>query len=57
MIVRDDDYAAAGKPVCDYHDRAARAGLVDALAKDAMAVLGALDGRELDGPAAPPASR
>ena len=50
VIVRDDDYAAAGKPVCDYDDRAARAGLVDALAKDAMAVLGVLDGRELDGP-------
>jgi DDE family transposase/transposase-like protein DUF772 len=44
---RDDDYRSAGKPVCDYDDRAAREALVDALAKDARALLGALDGREL----------
>ena len=44
---RDDDYAAAGKPVCDYDDAAARAALVDALARDATALLAALDGREL----------
>ena len=37
----------AGKPVCDYEDRQAREELVDALAKDARALLGALDGREL----------
>jgi hypothetical protein len=47
VIVRDDDYAAAGKPVCDYDDAAARKVLVDALAKDGAAVLGVLDGREL----------
>src|ERR1035437_3288700 len=47
---RDDDYTAAGKPVCDYDDAVARKVLVDALAKDAMALLGALHGRELDGP-------
>ena len=47
VIVRDDDYAAAGKPVCDYDDRAARKALVDALAKDGTAVLRVLDGREL----------
>jgi len=51
VIGRDDDYAAAGKPVCDYDDAVARKVLVDALAKDAMALLGALEGRELDGPA------
>jgi hypothetical protein len=51
VIRRDDDYAAAGKPVCDYDDAVARKVLVDALAKDAMALLGALDGRKLDGPA------
>lgn len=45
VIVRDDDYAAAGKPVCDYDDPAARKDLVDALAKDAMALLGVLHGR------------
>jgi hypothetical protein len=47
VIVRDDDYAAAGKPVCDYDDAAARKVLVDALAKDGTAVLTVLDGREL----------
>ena len=35
VIGRDDDYAAAGKPVCDYDDAVARKVLVDALAKDA----------------------
>jgi Transposase domain (DUF772)/Transposase DDE domain len=48
VIGRDDDYAAAGKPVCDYDDAVARKVLVDALAKDAMALLGVLHGRELD---------
>jgi len=48
VIGRDDDYAAAGKPVCDYDDRTARKLLVDALAKDGTAVLAVLDGRELD---------
>ena len=43
VIVRDDDYAVAGKPVCDYDDAGARKVLVDALAKDGTA----LDGREL----------
>jgi DDE family transposase/transposase-like protein DUF772 len=47
VLVRDDDYRAAGKPVCDYDDSHAREQLVDALAKDARALLGALDGREL----------
>jgi hypothetical protein len=51
VIRRDDDYTAAGKPVCDYDDAMARQVLVDALAKDAMALLGVLDGRKLDGPA------
>jgi hypothetical protein len=50
VIRREDDYATAGKPVCDYDDPAARQTLVDALAKDAMALLGALDGRNLEGP-------
>jgi len=47
LLTRDDDYATAGKPVCDYEDREAREALVDALAKDAHALLAALDGREL----------
>ena len=46
-LSRDDDYARAGKPVCDYDDAAARMALVDALARDAMALVAALDGREL----------
>ncbi len=50
VLRRDDDYTAAGKPACDYDDAAAREALVDALAKDAHALLGVLDGREL-GPA------
>jgi hypothetical protein len=47
LLSRDDDYASAGKPVCDYEDRQAREAMIDALAKDARALLGALDGREL----------
>ncbi len=47
LLARDDDYASAGKPVCDYEDRQAREELIDALAKDAHALLVALDGREL----------
>jgi hypothetical protein len=47
LIKRADDYATAGKPVCDYEDRAAREALIDALAADANAFLLALDGREL----------
>jgi Transposase DDE domain/Transposase domain (DUF772) len=47
LLARDDDYAAAGKPACDYDDPAAREALVDALARDARAVLAALDGQEL----------
>ena len=36
VLRRDDDYRAAGKPVCDYGDAAAREALVDALAKTLM---------------------
>ena len=46
VLRRDDDYAAAGKPACDYEDRAAREDLVDALARDARALLGVLDGAQ-----------
>jgi Transposase DDE domain/Transposase domain (DUF772) len=48
LLSRDDDYMSAGKPVCDYDDRAAREALVDVLARDAMALVDALDGRTLD---------
>jgi hypothetical protein len=47
LLSRDDDYASAGKPVCDYEDRHAREQLIDALARDAHALLVAVDGREL----------
>jgi hypothetical protein len=47
LLARDDDYLQAGKPACDYDDAAAREALVDALARDARAVLAALDGQEL----------
>ncbi len=47
VLRRDDDYAAGGKPACDYDDPAAREELVDALARDAHALLTALDGHEL----------
>lgn len=44
---RDDDYVAPGKPACDWDDAPAREALVDALARDANAILAALDGRTL----------
>src|SRR6478609_1026235 len=52
LLGRDDDYRSAGKPVCDYEDPAARAALIDALARDAHALLAALEGRDLDEPVA-----
>ena len=50
VLERDDDYASAGKPACDYDDAAARVELVDALALDGHACLGVLAGRALTGP-------
>lgn len=47
-LKRDDDYVAAGKPACDWDDKQAREALVDALARDAHAVLLKLDGRQLE---------
>jgi hypothetical protein len=46
-LQRDDDYVAAGKPVCDWEDTAAREALVDALFRDGYRALGALRGRQL----------
>lgn len=43
-LARDDDYRSAGKPVCDWEDRSAREELIDALSKDALALLIALEG-------------
>jgi IS5 family transposase len=45
VLCRDDDYAGPGKPPCDWDDPAAREALVDELVTDALAALGALDGR------------
>ena len=42
---RDDDYSMPGKPACDWDDAPAREALLDALARDAYAILGQLDGR------------
>lgn len=47
LLNRDDDYASAGKPVCDWNDAPAREALVDALARDAYAVLIHLEGRSI----------
>lgn len=47
VLKRDDDYEAAGKPMCDWDDAPAREALVDALARDAQAVLQRLQGRKL----------
>ena len=52
VLAGEDDYTAAGKPVCDYDDPDARVALVDALARDGMALLAVLDGRELSDAAA-----
>lgn len=47
VLKRDDDYATAGKPACDWDDKEAREALVDALARDSYAVLSTLDGQRL----------
>jgi hypothetical protein len=47
-LQRADDYAAPGKPACDWTDRAAREQLVDALVRDAYRAHFALRGERLD---------
>jgi len=47
VIERDDDYSSPGKPPCDWDDPAAKEALIDALVRDAVAVLDALDGFDL----------
>lgn len=46
-LKRDDDYRLPGKPACDWDDEAGREALIDALARDAYAILAALDGTTL----------
>jgi hypothetical protein len=48
VLRRDDDYASAGKPSCEWDDPSAREALVAALAADALACLEVVEGRELD---------
>jgi len=48
VLRRDDDYIKAGKPVCDWNDAAAREALIDALCKDAYALLGQLHNQHLE---------
>ena len=52
VLRRDDDYRTGGKPAADWDDAAARAALVDALARDGEAVLAALEGEPLPAPLA-----
>jgi hypothetical protein len=47
-LQREDDYAAPGKPACDWQDRQAREELVDALVRDAYRAHYALWGERLD---------
>jgi len=48
LLQRDDDYAAPGKPACDWTDRQAREALVDALVRDAYRAHFALRDQRLD---------
>ena len=47
LCKRDDEYDKTGKPSCAWDDRTAREELVDALTRDAHAILLALDGETL----------
>jgi transposase len=47
LLKRDDAYDKSGKPSCAWDDKSAREELVDALTRDAYAVLLALDGQAL----------
>ena len=50
VLRRDDDYRKGGKPACDWDDAEARLALVDALARDGLALLEALEGTQLPAP-------
>jgi len=47
LLKRDDPYDTSGKPSCAWDDKKAREELVDALTRDANAILLALDGQAL----------
>ena len=44
---RDDDYARAGKPTCDWDDPEAREAMIDDLVRDGLEALKELEGRTL----------
>jgi hypothetical protein len=44
---RDDDYARAGKPACDWDDSEAREAMIDDLVRDGLEALKELEGRRL----------
>jgi hypothetical protein len=48
LLQREDDYAAPGKPACDWQDPAARQELVDALVRDAYRAHYALRDQRLE---------
>ncbi len=52
VSVTAHDYDASGKPVCAWDDPDAKAALVSGLVNDALAILDAVDGIELDDKAA-----
>lgn len=47
VLSGEDDYAGPGKPACDWDDAHARAAVVDRLARDGLALLAVLEGRQL----------
>ena len=49
QLASGDDYASTAKPQIDWDDNGAREALIDSRAKDALACLAVLDGRELRG--------
>jgi len=50
-LARADDYVAAGKPVCDWDDAAARVLLVDELVRDGLAALAVVEDADTADPA------
>jgi IS5 family transposase len=52
VMVSAHDYDAAGKPVCAWDDPTAKMALVSGLVNDALAIIDALDGVNLDDPQA-----
>lgn len=47
LLKKEDDYTTAGKPSCDWDDTEAREALIDALTRDAKALLDGVGGQAL----------